>query len=316
MRSLRDEVSLRARRRRDAAAAPARAADASSLPRRTRWRRAASPRRRVAAAVPEPLRVLKGTIGRNATLAHVLRERSPPAASTRWSRPRGRSTTWRALRGPALRRDLRPRRPARRLHLRHRRAAHAAGDPQRRRPRGGGASPASTRRGRRARTGVITSSLFGAVSDAGEEDQLALDLAEIFAWDVDFNTELQKGDSFRVAVEKLYLDGRFGRYGRILAAELVRGAARGARACASTAGTAPGTTRPRARRCARRSCARPLKFSRISSRLHPRALPPHPQDACGRTSAWTTRRPRARRCARPPTAWSRWPAGRAATARR
>ena len=57
--------------------------------------------------------------------------------------------------------------------------------------------------------GVITSSLFGAVSDAGEDDQLALDLAEIFAWDVDFNTELQKGDSFRVAVEKLYLDGRF-----------------------------------------------------------------------------------------------------------
>ena len=71
--------------------------------------------------------------------------------------------------------------------------------------------------------GVITSSLFGAVSDAGEEDQLALDLAEIFAWDVDFNTELQKGDTFRVAVEKMYLDGRFVRYGRIPSAELVRG---------------------------------------------------------------------------------------------
>ncbi len=69
----------------------------------------------------------------------------------------------------------------------------------------------------------IRSSLFGAVADAGEQDQLAIDLADIFAWDVDFNTELQKGDSFRVAVEKLYLDGRFSRYGRILSAELVRG---------------------------------------------------------------------------------------------
>ena len=56
--------------------------------------------------------------------------------------------------------------------------------------------------------GEITSSLFGAVSAAGEEDQLALDLADIFMWDVDFNTELQKGDSFRVAVEKMSLDDR------------------------------------------------------------------------------------------------------------
>src|SRR3954447_23840026 len=72
-------------------------------------------------------------------------------------------------------------------------------------------------------TGPITPSLFGAVSDAGEQDQLALDLAEIFAWDVDFNTELQKGDSFRVAVEKMSVDGRFYRYGRILSAELKRG---------------------------------------------------------------------------------------------
>ena len=41
--------------------------------------------------------------------------------------------------------------------------------------------------------GVITSSLFGAVDDAGEQPQLALDLAQIFEWDVDFNTELQRG---------------------------------------------------------------------------------------------------------------------------
>src|SRR5204863_8678041 len=71
--------------------------------------------------------------------------------------------------------------------------------------------------------GEITSSLVGAVAEAGEEDQLALDLADIFMWDVDFNTELQKGDSFRVAVEKMSLDGKLSRYGRILSAELVRG---------------------------------------------------------------------------------------------
>jgi hypothetical protein len=60
--------------------------------------------------------------------------------------------------------------------------------------------------------GEIRSSLFAAVTEAGEDDQLALDLADIFAWDVDFNTELQRGDAFRVAVEKLHLDGRFAKY--------------------------------------------------------------------------------------------------------
>jgi murein DD-endopeptidase MepM/ murein hydrolase activator NlpD len=71
--------------------------------------------------------------------------------------------------------------------------------------------------------GVIQSSLFAAVAEAGEEDQLALDLAQIFEWDVDFNTELQRGDRFRVAVDKLYLGGQFARYGTIHSAELVRG---------------------------------------------------------------------------------------------
>jgi len=66
--------------------------------------------------------------------------------------------------------------------------------------------------------GRIDSSLFEAIAAAGERDQLALELAEIFAWDVDFNTEIRHGDSFKVAVEKRFLDGRLVGYGRILAA--------------------------------------------------------------------------------------------------
>ena len=46
-----------------------------------------------------------------------------------------------ALRRPSLRRDLRPGRPGGRLHLRHRRAAHAARDAPRRRLPGGGRHP-------------------------------------------------------------------------------------------------------------------------------------------------------------------------------
>jgi murein DD-endopeptidase MepM/ murein hydrolase activator NlpD len=121
--------------------------------------------------------------------------------------------------------------------------------------------------------GEIQSSLFGAVEDAGEQDQLALDLADIFAWDVDFNTELQKGDSFRAAVEKLYLDGRFSRYGRVLAAELVRGD-RTLRAVRYEGIATTGYFAPDGTPLRKAFLRSPLRFSRITSgfsraRLHP-----------------------------------------------
>ncbi len=122
-------------------------------------------------------------------------------------------------------------------------------------------------------TGTISSSLFESIEDAGEQDQLALDLADIFAWDVDFNTEIQRGDAFRVAVEKQYLDGRFVRYGRILAAEFVRGE-RVLRALRFDAARGAGYYAPDGTPLRRAFLRSPLRFTRISSgfsraRLHP-----------------------------------------------
>jgi len=71
-------------------------------------------------------------------------------------------------------------------------------------------------------SGVIEDSLIGALAKAGEEVSLAIDIVErCFGWDIDFNTDLRKGDSFRVLVEKRYLDGRFAGYRDILAAEFI-----------------------------------------------------------------------------------------------
>ena len=67
--------------------------------------------------------------------------------------------------------------------------------------------------------GIVHSSLFEAVEDAGEQDQLALNIADIFGWDIDFNTDTQGGDKFEILVEKKTLNGKFAGYGRILAAE-------------------------------------------------------------------------------------------------
>lgn len=68
-------------------------------------------------------------------------------------------------------------------------------------------------------SGTVHSSLFTAIESKGEEDQLALDFADIFAWDFDFNTDTQDGDHFEVIVQKKILNGKFSRYGKILAAE-------------------------------------------------------------------------------------------------
>jgi murein DD-endopeptidase MepM/ murein hydrolase activator NlpD len=71
--------------------------------------------------------------------------------------------------------------------------------------------------------GVIRNSLFAAVTEAGEQEPLAGELSNIFAWDVDFDTDIQKGDTFRLLLEKRYLGGKFDRYGNILTAELTVG---------------------------------------------------------------------------------------------
>jgi murein DD-endopeptidase MepM/ murein hydrolase activator NlpD len=63
-------------------------------------------------------------------------------------------------------------------------------------------------------------SLIAAIDSTGENVQLALALAEIFAGEVDFQSELQPGDRFRVLFEKSSHDGQFSGYGAILAAAI------------------------------------------------------------------------------------------------
>lgn len=66
-----------------------------------------------------------------------------------------------------------------------------------------------------------TPSLFGAMEDAGERPDLPIALAEIFGGEIDFNSELQVGDRFRLLVEKVTRAGRVVMYGPVMAAEIV-----------------------------------------------------------------------------------------------
>jgi murein DD-endopeptidase MepM/ murein hydrolase activator NlpD len=68
--------------------------------------------------------------------------------------------------------------------------------------------------------GEIQGSLFEAVIDAGEKPELAMRLADIFGWDLDFYIDPRPGDTFRVVVEKkIVANNEPATYGRILAAE-------------------------------------------------------------------------------------------------
>ena len=64
------------------------------------------------------------------------------------------------------------------------------------------------------------SSLIGAIDRAGETIALALELADIFSGQVDFNTDLQPGDSFKVLFEKSTYEGQFSNYGAVLGAAI------------------------------------------------------------------------------------------------
>ena len=60
-----------------------------------------------------------------------------------------------------------------------------------------------------ARIDAAHLSLIAAIDASGENVQLAMELAEIFGGEIDFQSELQPGDSFRVLFEKTSHDGAF-----------------------------------------------------------------------------------------------------------
>lgn len=69
--------------------------------------------------------------------------------------------------------------------------------------------------------GTIQDNLIASMEEGNENLLLALQLSDIFAWDIDFTTGLRNNDSFKIVIEGLYLDGRFKKYGGILASEFI-----------------------------------------------------------------------------------------------
>ena len=71
------------------------------------------------------------------------------------------------------------------------------------------------------KTATIDSSLFAATDAAGIPDPVAMQLVRIFGTDIDFHTDLRKGDRFSMVYEMLYDSGELVAPGRILEAQFV-----------------------------------------------------------------------------------------------
>lgn len=68
-------------------------------------------------------------------------------------------------------------------------------------------------------TGTISSSLFLSGQRVGLSDAVIMNLASIFAWDVDFVLDIREGDTFSVVYNEYWVDGKKIKDGEIIAAE-------------------------------------------------------------------------------------------------
>jgi murein DD-endopeptidase MepM/ murein hydrolase activator NlpD len=69
--------------------------------------------------------------------------------------------------------------------------------------------------------GEVESSLFGAMDGAGGDPELAVQIAQIYQWDIDFLRDLRKGDTFVVVVDRQTVDGEFYGWGTVFASRFV-----------------------------------------------------------------------------------------------
>ncbi|MEO0122644.1 MAG: peptidoglycan DD-metalloendopeptidase family protein [candidate division WOR-3 bacterium] len=63
--------------------------------------------------------------------------------------------------------------------------------------------------------GCINSTLYESMLKRGETPMLVYKFADIFAWEIDFTTETQNGDSFMIVFDKVFCDSQFVDYSNI-----------------------------------------------------------------------------------------------------
>jgi len=121
---------------------------------------------------------------------------------------------------------------------------------------------------------IIDSSLFQAAETAHISDMVALKLANIFGWDIDFVLDIREGDRFTAVYQLVYQDGKYLRDGDVLAAEFVNnGKTYRALRFVNDAGSA-GYYAPDGKPMRKAFLRAPVEFTRVSSVFNPHRLHP------------------------------------------
>jgi murein DD-endopeptidase MepM/ murein hydrolase activator NlpD len=84
-------------------------------------------------------------------------------------------------------------------------------------------TPASVEKRIEMRTGEIRSSLFAATDAAQIPDSVSMQIVDVFSTNIDFGSDLRRGDRFNVVYETFWQGGEFLRAGRVLAAQFRNG---------------------------------------------------------------------------------------------
>ncbi len=119
--------------------------------------------------------------------------------------------------------------------------------------------------------GIVTSSLYGAITDLGGAPQLASDFTDVFAYDVDFSRMIRTGDEFRILYERLFRTGEDGeeifvRPGRILAARYAGAAGEYTALYFESEAGRGGYYRPDGSTVQREFMMAPVRYARVTSR--------------------------------------------------
>jgi murein DD-endopeptidase MepM/ murein hydrolase activator NlpD len=126
----------------------------------------------------------------------------------------------------------------------------------------------------RTANATIDSSLFQAAEAADVSDSVALKLANVFAWDIDFVLDIREGDRFTAVYEQIYQDGKYLHDGEVLAAEFVNnGKVYRAVRFAADSGRASYYT-PDGLAMRKAFLRAPVEFSRVSSVFNPHRMHP------------------------------------------
>ena len=117
-------------------------------------------------------------------------------------------------------------------------------------------------------SGVIRDSLFASAQKTGLDTKVILELAEIFAWDIDFSLDIQPNDEFNILYEEQWIGDKKFRSGNILAAEFINdGQKYQAIRYVDKDGTA-GYYTPNGMSMRKAFLRSPVKFGRVSSHFN------------------------------------------------